>query len=366
MAELEINYERPLAIVTEVAEVWALEGASSVRGARLAQGYQTVVSISPTADAGSRGVALLEDAVPPAGATWVEAAGLSGVSHVQKRRVRGVISNCVFISMEDLPSEVHALPCDADVTQVLGVRKFVRDGADPVDTSEVAAAVRGSPLAYERFLPDGPPKTDEPRVEGKGILLQSLHGRPWVATVKIDGSSMTFFWDEVASELVVLSRNQRVLDHQTAYWRYAEAANLAEVARKRPDLVFQGEVYGPGVNGNALCRNALHFAVFSVAARAGAPGAPARYLSHDAMISACIELGLDTVPVVARGDSFGMTIEQLNELAKGKYDDCDTTREGIVVRSADDLQRVSFKVINADYATAKRVQQRARKKDRSN
>jgi len=61
----------------------------------------------------------------------------------------------------------------------------------------------------------------------------------------------------------------------------------------------------------------------------------------------CESLGVAVVPLEERGESFGYTLEELLEKAKGKYPS-GLDKEGIVVRDANSPKAVSFKVLNND------------------
>jgi hypothetical protein len=72
------------------------------------------------------------------------------------------------------------------------------------------------------------------------------------------------------------------------------------------------------------------------------------------MLEICSQLGMDTVPIEERGDSFNYTLEELLEKAKGKYPS-GQNKEGIVIRLLDhewshELRKpLSFKVLNNDF-----------------
>ncbi|WP_461252363.1 hypothetical protein [Treponema sp. R8-4-B8] len=59
------------------------------------------------------------------------------------------------------------------------------------------------------------------------------------------------------------------------------------------------------------------------------------------------DLGIATVPLEERGESFDYSLETLLEKAKGKYPS-GQEKEGIVVRDVNNPKAVSFKVLNND------------------
>jgi hypothetical protein len=72
-----------------------------------------------------------------------------------------------------------------------------------------------------------------------------------------------------------------------------------------------------------------------------------RYVPYDEALAICAGLGLQTVPLEERGESFGCSLEELLEKARGKYPS-GLDKEGIVVRHAGEPKAVSFKVLNND------------------
>jgi len=337
----EENLERVLARVKRLGSVWALEGADRVQGGRV-DGWETVVPL--TYQPGDLGVFFEIDSVLPRHDEWVINANLADAKYIKTRKIRGMLSQGLFLRMDQLPAHVHDKPEGDNVTALLNVTKHAATPQIEAGPQRVRATTAGS---YSKVLPLGPPKTDEIRIQSEPRLLAQLAGRPWVASLKLDGSSMTFFHDVASGALVLLSRNLLVTDPKTVYGRVAaDYAFASKVARAPAGCVFQGEVYGPRIQANPLNVNRLTFAVFSV-------WCDGKYLGHDEYRALCKDLELPVVPEIARGDAFDLNQAQLLELAKGKYADTKNHREGLVIRNLDQGRRVSFKVINNDYLLKK-------------
>lgn len=115
-----------------------------------------------------------------------------------------------------------------------------------------------------------------------------------------------------------------------------------------PHIVIQGEIYGPKINNNKLNVNCLKLAVFNMYDLN-----KKSYCTYKEICDNCKIMGLDMVEVVDKGESFDFTIEQLLQMAKGKYKNSGYDREGLVFRLTDkiyvDGKRASFKIINNDY-----------------
>ena len=202
-------------------------------------------------------------------------------------------------------------------------------------------------------FPTRVPKTDEIRLQSALGVLDELRGQPFYVTTKCDGASATYLRD-AESGLVACSRNWALAKGDNHAWRLAERYQLAE---KLPaEYAVQGEVCGPGIQGNRLGLAQHELFVFSVYdVRAG------QFLAFDAFGAFCAEHGLTTVPVerVVIGDeatAFDHTLEAWLAAARGPYAGTKRHKEGIVIRPLVEQRseslggsRMSFKVINNDF-----------------
>jgi ATP-dependent RNA circularization protein (DNA/RNA ligase family) len=122
-----------------------------------------------------------------------------------------------------------------------------------------------------------------------------------------------------------------------------------------PDMAIQGEVCGPGIQGNRLGLAQVELFVFNVYdLRLG------DYHTLRQMLAVCERYGLRTVPieeiiVEPHARNYPHTLEHWLDRAKGPYTNSRTHKEGVVVRPlieqrSTTLQgRLSFKVINNDF-----------------
>jgi RNA ligase (TIGR02306 family) len=246
-------------------------------------------------------------------------------------------------------SQLSTLDEGTDVTQLLNIKKY-DDTED--ETPSVKKKKTSTGISFSEALPDGPPVTDEPRAQSHVWMVKALKGQPWVATLKYDGSSMTFCLDPVTSEFMILSRNWVVTDKCSSYYDAARTYFLENKMKNETDLVFQAEVYGPKIQKNRLNVSCHTIAVFNIWSRSRKS-----YLNHDECIAECARLDLPMVSVIYEGDSFDKTIPELLEMAKGNYEYTTNAREGLVIRPRVEQrvlnQRLSFKVINNDYLLGK-------------
>lgn len=201
------------------------------------------------------------------------------------------------------------------------------------------------------------PKTDEPRIQSEPRYLEYFKGKPYVATLKYDGTSGTFLLDpEKKQNLWVCSRN-KLLDKGVkgsgVYFEIAQRYKIAEKLLKLPNYAIQGEVYGVGIQNNPLKIKTKQFSVFTVVNLV-----ENRCLDYDEMVDFCKELDLPYVIAIERGDSFQYSIEELLEKSKGFYEGTENAREGLVFRLEKFWDtpglRASFKVINNEFLLKKK------------
>ena len=105
------------------------------------------------------------------------------------------------------------------------------------------------------------------RVQSVPAVLDELHGLPYVATLKCDGTSATFCIDLRDGAFHTCGRNFSILEGDSMYWRIARKYDSEGVLRRLPHLAVQGEVCGPGIQKNRLGLKDLAMCVFNVYVR---------------------------------------------------------------------------------------------------
>lgn len=246
---------------------------------------------------------------------------------VRMMRFRGVPSE-VLVMPQTIAGEVGD-----DVTEQAGVTRFVKP---------IPASLAGDILGW---FPSFIPKTDEPNFQSVPAIVEALRGKPYVVTVKCDGSSATFYRYE--DHFGCCSRNLELKDTpHNSIWNIAREFRLAELL---PDgIAIQAEIVGPGIQKNPMGLGRVEARMFNAYEIRRS-----RYLGHDAALTLAYQIGIPFVPVVAIGQSFDLDDEQLRRLAEGVYDN-GKPREGVVIRHPEESrmptgERISFKVINLLY-----------------
>lgn len=272
-------------------------------------------------------------------------------------KLKGQIAQGLILPLSAiLPADCyeHGFEEGDDLTAYLGVEKY-----EPPIPAQLRGLVKGQ---FPWFLT----KTDETRIQTCPNVLEKHKGKRFVVTEKVDGSSITAYCYPTSSGLPVdegntkdyqfgvCSRNMDLtFSEDNAFWKAAIVLGLEEKlsALKKP-VAIQGELFGPGIQGNKLERKAVEVAWF----HAYDPILK-KYYDHEDMIKLFAELGLTTVPILDDNFILDHTVDQLVTYSIGHSVLNDTKkilREGVVFKSYTEeyekaLGRLSFKVINPNW-----------------
>ena len=256
-------------------------------------------------------------------------------------KLRGQVSQGICFPISILPDGVHGAVGD-DVTDALEIVKY----EPPVPTA-LAGRVKGP-------FPGFVSKTDEIRVQVLEETLERHRGKTFYVTEKVDGSSFTaFLWND---DFGVCSRNLWLdeADQSNALCRMARQleleAKLRDVKSQQGfHAAIQGELIGPGVQGNKYRLPQLELRVFNVVHLD-----EGKLLEHESMLQLVESLGLANVPQLGTME-LDHTVDELVALSQAKSQLADVQREGIVMRplaeeyDPDVGGRLSFKVINPKF-----------------
>lgn len=328
---------RKLASIQRVLNLLPIPNADTIELAQI-NGWQCVVK-KGAFQVGNLGVYFEIDAVPPDSPLfdflWKGQTARPESLRIKTMRLRGALSQGLLLPLADLVDEgfpVSGLPDGTDVTELLGVAKYEPPPPDGMGD-------------YRGPFPALVPKTDETRAQSFPSLLEELRGKPYVVTLKCDGTSSTFcMWED---SFHACGRNHSILENDNMFWRVAIRYRLDEVMSLYPYLALQGEVVGPGIQSNHMGLKTIDFRAFNLYnMKVG------QYEDPVELFDFCEEHGIPYAPVVERGESFNHTLDSLLKLAEGKYEGTSNEREGIVIRSAMGeysptlAGRLSFKAIN--------------------
>jgi RNA ligase (TIGR02306 family) len=188
------------------------------------------------------------------------------------------------------------------------------------------------------------PKTDQERVQNLKKEIDAARDFVFEVTEKLEGSSMTVY--QIKGEFGVCSRNMDLKETEgNSFWATARKDGIQEkmmAVDEFWDFAIQGELIGPGIQGNIYKLTQPEFRVFDVYnIQTG------EYLKPDARRDLIERMGLNHAPVL--DDMFVLNdgIEELLTLAEGKSRIADVEREGIVFKQVDG--GMTFKAISNKY-----------------
>lgn len=273
---------------------------------------------------------------------------LAQAVRIRTIRLRGVISQGLVMPIDRFP-ELSGASLGDDVTETLRVGHYD-------ELSEQMAAIldtRMRPGTGRRqgAFPSCVPKTDEERIQNLADWPDTLKGVLWEVTEKADGSSATYVWSPSnypETPFMVCSRNFRLSrDEGSAWWAMADRYGIEDKMRALGrELAIQGELVGPGVNGNRDLRSEYDLLVFRIWDIDGQC-----YLPTDERVRLCEELGLKHVKVISPAmDVFTElpTVDDVLRFAEG-VTDRGNEREGLVFKEVGTTHPRSFKAVSNRY-----------------
>ena len=341
---------RKLASIRRIDELNPIEGADKIEVATV--GGWKVVCQKGLYNAGDLAVYFEIDSwIPSTVAPFLTKAGhfpkvFEGVEgeRLKTIRLRGQLSQGLLMPLEEACKNIESPLIEGlDVTFPLGVLKWEK--AIP---AQLAGQAKGN-------FPSLIPKTDQERAQN---LVEEITGAieagvKFEITEKLEGSSMTVYLmenDDGVQEFGVCSRNLNLKETAgNTFWDVARADGIEEKMRGAglTDFAIQGELIGPGIQGNIYGLTKCEFRIFDMYdIKAGV------YLVPEERRLTSMSLGLKHVPtLVAQGslyDTLGITdVAGLLKFAEGESKLAKTEREGVVFKECNG--GFTFKAISNAY-----------------
>ena len=144
--------------------------------------------------------------------------------------------------------EIYTLP--EEIEEAIGVTKW-----EPSLPAQLSGQAKGT---FPAFLK----KTDQERIQNMPWILDD--DGEWEVTQKLDGSSCTVYWRD--GEFGVCSRNQELKETEgNSFWHVANRYNMREMLHHlQMNIAIQGELMGPGVQGNSAGLSSHDFFLFDI------------------------------------------------------------------------------------------------------
>jgi hypothetical protein len=378
---------RKLVTVRTVAELRPIEGADVIELA-IIDGWQCVVK-KEEFKVGDKGLFFEIDSFLPASderykfleknfVTWKGRYG----ARIRTMKLRGKLSQGLLLPLSSFPEiKPNTFIWEKDYAADLGVLKWERDGEGDSKPEKKAnwLGKKMKKLKYTKFkplvewlertfpslfvtnasrpYPSFIPKTDEERIQN---LINKFEPDPdsmWLATIKLDGSSMTTYYNR--RHFGVCSRNVDLKkDTENQFWATALKYNLERGLKKLDrNIALQGELMGPGIQGNREQLKEFKYFIYKVWDIDAK-----KYLNeceklelHDQLERLKVEV--DTVPSMGFFSGSDLktrfpTVDDFLAYAEGPSYNPNTRREGVVFENALTGEK-GFKVVSNSYLLEK-------------
>lgn len=252
-------------------------------------------------------------------------------------KMRKQVSQGLLVKPSFFGEQLAQAALGEDVGERLGIFKYEA----PVP-AELEGLARG-------MYPTRIPKTDQERIQNleNELSIYQADGHEWEVTEKLEGASTTYAL--LDGEVHACSRTVDYLDLEgSVIWAVAHAMQLPQKMLHElagHNLAIQGELVGPGIEGNIYKLTEHRFYVYDIY-----DADTARYLSPQERYALVDRLGLRHVPVISYNWRLGYeaTMDAILGMAVGPSALlAKQTREGLVYKRLDG--ETSFKGISNEY-----------------
>lgn len=254
-------------------------------------------------------------------------------------KLRKEYSQGLVLKLSVLPENIQGWHEGADVGGALGIKKYEK---------EIPAQLSGEVLGgFPSYICA---QTDEDNGLSNPELVEEVLRNRWITvTQKYDGSSCTIVIEDRKITHVCSRRLSLKETDQNAFWKAARKLDLSKLDNSKRH-VLQGELMGPGVQGNQLKLMEPELYVFQISS-------DNVFWPYLDMVCLCrYTFGCQYVKHIDNYETDGGKIDLafLQDLADRQTLPDGSPAEGIVVRpldykSAGNGRPLSFKIINRNY-----------------
>ena len=270
---------------------------------------------------------------------------------VKTIKLRGQVSQGLALPLssfkwgDPLFGEDQLPQVDDDITEYLCVKKW-----EPKTAGPRSAAAKGN---FPGFLR----KTDEERIQNCFRKMEPYFDDThlWVGTEKLDGSSVTYYVRDgvfgVCSRNLDLKLEEEPNHTLAPMLEWAKRNDMeAKMRRLGDNFAFQGEIIGPGIQGNKYGLKTHEVYFFNAWDISGYS-----YFSHESLGKLLAIAGLRPVPLIETKCLLACSVSRLVDLSIRKSTlNPVVEMEGVVWRPLQEIEiprhgRASFKVINPKF-----------------
>jgi RNA ligase (TIGR02306 family) len=249
---------RKLARLETIIELNPIEGADLIEVATV-QGWQVVVKKGEFSVGDSAVYFEIDSWVPHSLAPFLtkgdQPKSFNDIpgNRLRTVKLRGQVSQGLLLpiaAVEEKGFNLSTYAIGDDVSEYLNVTLY-----EPPVKPQLAGISKGN---FPSFIT----KTDEERVQN--LKYQDYLEARYYTTEKLDGSSMTVFFNN--GEFGVCSRNMNLVETETnTFWQVANKFKLREkLTAYGVNIAIQGELIGPGIQGNPYKLSTHTFRPFTV------------------------------------------------------------------------------------------------------
>jgi RNA ligase (TIGR02306 family) len=328
-----------LASIETIKEIVPHNGADKLEIAKIL-GWQSIVKKGEF-KTGDKVVFVVIDTILP-NTPWSEFLGDKNNPEKPIRlrtvKLRGEYSQGLVLPLTVLPENVQGWHEGADIGGALGVKKYEK---------EIPAQLSGIALgAFPTYICA---QTDEDNGLSNPELVSEVLSNKWITvTQKLDGSSCTIIIEDAKIKSVCSRRLELKETEENSFWKAARKLDLTKCGRGR--YILQGELCGPGINGNQLKLIEPELYVFQIKYE------DSFYPYLDMVFECRNTFKCKYVPHVENFDTTEtkITSDYLQDLADKQILPSGEPAEGIIVRPLDyrragNGRPLSFKIINRNY-----------------
>lgn len=335
---------RKMATIRKIDEVNPIMGADAIEVATVG-GWKVVIRKGEYKAGGCVVYCEIDSWIPTALAPFLSKGkaprvfdGIAG-ERLRTIKLRGQLSQGLLLNLDMAIAQTNSFAEGDDVSEPLGILKWEM----PMN-AQLAGMAKGN---FPSFIP----KTDQERAQNlvEEIRLAADAGTKFEVTEKLEGSSMTVYIYQ--GEFGVCSRNLDLRETEgNSFWATARRDDIEAKMRGIDefwDFAIQGELVGPGIQGNVYKLSKPEFYVFDVYDISNG-----KYLSPQSRGALIDTLGLKHVPVMVEDYELAAAggIEGLLSFAEGKSvmgNIMGPEREGIVFKEVNG--GMTFKAVSNRY-----------------
>lgn len=330
--------DRNLMSVRTITDIQPIKDADRIVLATIDDGWTCITQKSNDFKIGEKIVYFEPDSFIPVGdqrfeflreRTFKSTTNLGDGFRIRVMKMKGQVSYGLILPLSEFP-EID-VSSDENLTEKFGIQKFEKP---------IPANMRGK---IKGNFPSFVPKTDQERIQNFFPYFKKYSDHIWEITLKLDGSSCTVYHKD--GNVGVCSRNiDLVEDYENLFWKTAKSSGIIEALNTEGlDLAIQGELMGPGVQGNReeLKEHQIYvFDIFDIKEQ--------RYYTSKERLEFIEKYNLTPAPLIGYSIIDDSGVEVFLEMTKTEKSINHKICEGLVFKSTNNPS-ISFKAINPEF-----------------